>query len=122
MKNLILILILGGTVALSQGAETQSSALRLGESPVNAPDVQQQYKTLSGRLIAEYLETGKLSRDSVEAYQLMVGIANRSGVRLEKSPLRTADERNLGPALLIARFEALTLGYDRIYRLKLQNQ
>lgn len=119
--SLIVIAMLSIALGASAG-ETQAPSMRFPDSPVNVQNTQQQYKLLSNRLIAEYLDSGKLSRESSEAYQLMLGIANRSGIRLEKTPIRTADERNLGPALVIARLESLGLGYDRIYRLKLQNQ
>lgn len=119
MKTILLSLILIASAAFTMAGENPSVALRIGESPVSDAEVKQHYKTLTTQLIAEYLETGKVSRESVEAYQLMVGIANRSGVRLERTPLRTADERNLGPALLIARMESLHLGYDSIYHLRL---
>ena len=103
-------------------------ALRAAEPPrfevtsANATNLSQQYELLTTRLIKEFLETGKLSPESIQAYQLMVGIAKRNGVNLEKRTLRADDERNLGAALVIARLETIQMGYDRIYKLGLQNR
>lgn len=124
MTTIIRLLVSCGWLILccaSHAADTPTAMARYPEGPVTAADIQQQSKLLTSRLIAEFLEYGKLSRESVQAYQLLNGLAERNGVRLEKIPLRTTDERTLGPALIVSRLENLGLGYDRVYKLRLQN-
>lgn len=101
-------------------AQSTSTSSMLLDNPVDPAQLRAEFAELTNKLIGEYLETGTLSHDSLQAYQLLVGMAARHGVRLERTPLRTNDERNLGPALAIARLEALGFGYDRVYRLNLR--
>ena len=123
MKTKALLTALALTVSAAGGfAQDKLMSPQFGDTAVNAENTQQQYHQLTNRLIAEYLETGKLSRDSIQAYQLLSGIAKRNGIRVERIALRAADERSLGPALVIARLESLGLGYDRIYHLQLRKE
>lgn len=114
-----LFIVLAGIALASAVLSAQDSRLTVGHV-ADAAGLRQEYRQLVNRLLGEFLETRALTSDSIQAYQILVQFAARQDVRLERMPLRTNDERNLGAALAIARLESLGLGYDRIYRLNLR--
>lgn len=121
MRKTLLHVLLSFLFCIAIVARAQPSTPSLAvQQEIEPTRLKKEYHDLTTRLIAEYLATGFLSPDSIQAHQLLVGIAAHRGVRLTKTPLRTNDERNLGPALLIARLESLGLTYERIYQLNLR--
>ena len=113
---LVFLIMLLGVVPMWAQQPTPGLAVRQEVDPVR---IRSEYKVLRIQLSAEYVASGSLSTDSIQAHQLLTGVASHHGIVLARPPLRTNDERNLGPAVLIALLESLGLDYDRIYRLKL---